>query len=145
MQNFMQTFSGKTRRVMNIPYKTFVRFEVQITPFRVCLGLSSPYKSSPLSLRIKFHHHALYMYPSPLPSINALQCHQKACLLYKTSKIVFSRFIITIYYIKKLIFFYLLCLSKIDRENVFPAVLDNKVAFKDYKNICLLKTQNQNF
>ena len=145
MQNFMQTFSGKTRRVMNIQYKTFVRFEVQITPFRVCLGLSSPYKSSPLSLRIKFHHHALYMYPSPLPSINALQCHQKACLLYKTSKNVFSRFIFTIYDIKNLNFFHLLCLSKIDRENVFPAVLDNKVAFKDYKNICLLKTQNQNF
>ena len=140
MQNFMQTFSGKTRRVMNIQYKNFVQFEVQITPFRVCLGLSSP-----LSLRIKFHHHALYMYASPLPSINALQCHQKACLLYKTSKNVFSRFIFTIYYIKKLNFFHLLCLSKIDRENVFPAVLDNKVAFKDYKNICLLKTQNQNF
>ena len=139
MQNFMQTFSGKTRRVMNIQYKNFVQFEVQITPFRVCLGLSCP-----LSLRIEFHHHALYMYASPLPSINALQCHQKACLLYKTSKNVFSRFIFTIYYIKTLNFFHLLCLSKIDRENVFPAILDIKVAFKDYKNICLLKTQNQN-
>ena len=36
--------------------------------------------------------------------------------------------------VKKLKFFYLLFLSKIDREKVFPVVLDKKEAFKDYKN-----------
>ena len=36
----------------------------------------------------------------------------------------------------------LLCLSKIDREKVLADVLDKKEAFKDYKNKCLLKTQN---
>ena len=36
----------------------------------------------------------------------------------------------------------LLCLSKIDREKVLADVLDKKEAFKDYKNNCLLKTQN---
>ena len=34
--------------------------------------------------------------------------------------------------VKKLKFFYLLCLSKIDRENVFPDVHDSKEAFHDY-------------
>ena len=35
--------------------------------------------------------------------------------------------------VKKLKFFHLLCLSKIDREKVFADVLDKKEAFKDYK------------
>ena len=44
--------------------------------------------------------------------------------------------------LKKLKFFHLLCLSKIDGEKVFADVLDKKEALKDYKNISLLKTQN---
>ena len=47
--------------------------------------------------------------------------------------------------VKKLKFFHLLCLSKIDREKVLADVLDKKESFKDYKNNCLLKTQNENF
>ena len=47
--------------------------------------------------------------------------------------------------VKKLKFFHLLCLSKIDREKVFAHVLDRKEALKDYKNNCLLKTQTWNF
>ena len=47
--------------------------------------------------------------------------------------------------VKKLKFFHLLYLSKIDREKVFADVLDKKEAFKDYKNNCVRKTQNQNF
>ena len=47
--------------------------------------------------------------------------------------------------VKKLKFFHLLCLSKIDREKVFADVLDKKEAFKDYKNNCVRKTQNYNF
>ena len=47
--------------------------------------------------------------------------------------------------VKKLKFFHLLCLSKIDGEKVFADVLDRKDAFKDYKNNCLLKTQTWNF
>ena len=43
--------------------------------------------------------------------------------------------------VKKLKFFHLLCLSKIDGEKVFADVLDRKEAFKDYKNNCLLQTQ----
>ena len=39
--------------------------------------------------------------------------------------------------VKKLKFFHVLCLSKIDREKVFANVLDKKEAFKDYKNNCL--------
>ena len=35
--------------------------------------------------------------------------------------------------VKKLKFFHLLCLSKIDRQKVFADVLDKKEAFKDYK------------
>ena len=35
--------------------------------------------------------------------------------------------------VKKLKFFHLLCLSKIDREKVFADALDKEEAFKDYK------------
>ena len=35
--------------------------------------------------------------------------------------------------VKKLKFFRLWCLSKIDREKVFPNVLDKKEPFKDFK------------
>ena len=42
--------------------------------------------------------------------------------------------------VKKLKFFHLLCLSKIDREKVFANILDKKEAFKDYKNNCSRKT-----
>ena len=48
-------------------------------------------------------------------------------------------------FVKKLKFFLILCLSKIDREKLFADVLDKKEAFKDYKNNCLQKTQNKNF
>ena len=44
--------------------------------------------------------------------------------------------------VKKLKFFHVFCLSKIDREKVFADVLDEKEAFKDYKNKCVRKTQN---
>ena len=47
--------------------------------------------------------------------------------------------------VKKLKFFHLLYLSKIDREKVFADVLDKEEAFKDYKNNCLRKTENSNF
>ena len=47
--------------------------------------------------------------------------------------------------VKKLKFFHLLCLSKMDREKVFADVIDNIEAFKDYKNSCVRKTQNKNF
>ena len=43
--------------------------------------------------------------------------------------------------VKKLKFFHLLYLSKIDREKVFADVLDKKEAFKDYKNNCLRKSK----
>ena len=43
---------------------------------------------------------------------------------------------------KKLKFFHLLGLSKIDREKVFADVLDKEEAFKDYKNNCVQETQN---
>ena len=46
---------------------------------------------------------------------------------------------------KKLKFFNLLYLSKIDVEKVFADVLDKKEPVKDYKNNCLRKTQNKNF
>ena len=42
--------------------------------------------------------------------------------------------------VKKLNFFHLLFLSKIDREKVLADVLDKKEAFKDYKNNCVGKT-----
>ena len=45
-------------------------------------------------------------------------------------------------FVKKLKFFHLLCLSKIDREKLFADVLDKKEAIKDYKKSCLPKTQN---
>ena len=48
-------------------------------------------------------------------------------------------------FVKELKFFDLLCLSKIDAEKVFADVLDKKEAFKDYKNNCVRKTQNENF
>ena len=44
--------------------------------------------------------------------------------------------------VKNLKFFYVLCLSKIDREKVFADVVDRKETLKDYKNICSSKTQN---
>ena len=44
--------------------------------------------------------------------------------------------------VKRLKFFNLLCLSKIDREKVFADVLDKKETFKAYKNNCVKKTQN---
>ena len=44
--------------------------------------------------------------------------------------------------VKKLKFFHVLYLSKIDREGVFADVLDKKEAFKDYKDNWLRKTQN---
>ena len=47
--------------------------------------------------------------------------------------------------VKKLKFFHVLCLSKMDREKVFADFLDKKEAFKDYKNNCVRKTQNKNF
>ena len=47
--------------------------------------------------------------------------------------------------VKKLKCFHLLCLSKTDREKVFADVVDKKEAFKDYKNSCVRKTQNDNF
>ena len=40
-------------------------------------------------------------------------------------------------FFKKLNFFHLLSLSKIDQEKAFTEVLDKKEAFKDYKNNCL--------
>ena len=39
--------------------------------------------------------------------------------------------------VKKLKFFHLLYLSKVDREKVFADVLQKEEAFKDYKNNCL--------
>ena len=39
--------------------------------------------------------------------------------------------------VKKMKFFHVLCLLKIDREKVFAKVLDKKEAFKDYKHNCL--------
>ena len=42
--------------------------------------------------------------------------------------------------VKKLKFFHLLCLSKIDRQKLFADVVDKKEIFKDYKNNCVRKT-----
>ena len=42
-------------------------------------------------------------------------------------------------FVKKLKFFHLLYLSKIDPEKVFADVLDKKEPFKNYKNNCLRK------
>ena len=43
--------------------------------------------------------------------------------------------------VKTLKFFHLLCLSKIEREKVFADLLDQKEAFKEYKNNCVRKTK----
>ena len=43
--------------------------------------------------------------------------------------------------VKKLKFFHILCLSKIDPEKLFADILEKKETFKDYKNDCLRKTQ----
>ena len=45
-------------------------------------------------------------------------------------------------FVKKLKFFNLLSLSKIDREKLFADFLDKKEAIKDYKNDFLRKMQN---
>ena len=47
--------------------------------------------------------------------------------------------------VKKLKFYHLLYLSKIDREKVFADVVKKKETFKDYKNNCLCKRQNKYF
>ena len=44
--------------------------------------------------------------------------------------------------VKKLKFFHLLCLYKIDREKLFADVPEKKEASKDYEDNCLRKTQN---
>ena len=44
--------------------------------------------------------------------------------------------------VKKLKCFHLLCLSIIDLEIVFADVLDQKEAFKDYKNNFVRKREN---
>ena len=43
--------------------------------------------------------------------------------------------------VKKLKFFHILCLSKIDPEKLFADILEKKETFKDYKNDCLRKMQ----
>ena len=45
-------------------------------------------------------------------------------------------------FVKKLKFFNLLCLSKIDRGKVFGDVLEKIEGFKDYKNNCVRERQN---
>ena len=47
--------------------------------------------------------------------------------------------------VKKLKFFHLFCLSKIDREKVFADVLDKKEAFKDYKKTVYKKQKQLEF
>ena len=47
--------------------------------------------------------------------------------------------------VKKLKVLHVFCLSKEHREKVFAEVVDKKEPFKDYKNNCLRKTQNENF
>ena len=47
--------------------------------------------------------------------------------------------------VKKLKFFYVLCLSKIDREKVFAEGLDKKEAFKDYKITVYKKRKSRIF
>ena len=46
---------------------------------------------------------------------------------------------------KKLKFFYLLCLSKIDRQKVFADVVDKKEAFKHYKKTVYEKRKIRSF
>ena len=55
----------------------------------------------------------------------------------KKAKLAFLSMIL----FKKLNFFYLLFLWKLDREKVFPDVLEKKKAFKDYKKNFVRKTQ----
>ena len=47
--------------------------------------------------------------------------------------------------VKKLKFFYLLCLSKIDRQKVFADVVDKKESFKDYKKTVYEKRKSRIF
>ena len=47
--------------------------------------------------------------------------------------------------VKKVKFFHVLYLSKIDREKVFADVLDKKEAFKDYKKNCFTKNAKLEF
>ena len=47
--------------------------------------------------------------------------------------------------VKKLKFFHLLSLSKIDEEKVFADVLDKKEAFKDYKKKLFKKNEKLEF
>ena len=47
--------------------------------------------------------------------------------------------------VKKLKFFHLLCLSKIDREKLFADVLDKKEACKDYKKQLVTKNAKLEF
>ena len=47
--------------------------------------------------------------------------------------------------VKKLKFLHVLYLLKIDPEKVFADVLDKKEFFKNYKNNCVRKKQNENF
>ena len=47
--------------------------------------------------------------------------------------------------IKKMKFFHLLCLSKIDREKVFTDVLDRNEGFQDFQNTSLRKRQHLPF
>ena len=47
--------------------------------------------------------------------------------------------------VKKLKFFLLLCLSKMDREKKFGDLLNKKEAFKDYKNSCVRKRKMRIF
>ena len=58
--------------------------------------------------------------------------------LKKKAKLAFLSMIL----VKKLKFFHLLFLWKIDRGKVFGGVLEKIEAFKDYKNNCVRKTQN---
>ena len=63
----------------------------------------------------------------------------------KNAKLLFLQRWFSMMLLKNLKFFHILCLSKIDREKVFADVLVKKEALKDYQNICLLKTQHENF
>ena len=47
--------------------------------------------------------------------------------------------------VKKLKFFHVLCLSKIDREKVFPELLHEKKAFLDNVNVDFKRRQNWHF
>ena len=47
--------------------------------------------------------------------------------------------------VRKLKFFHLLCLSKIDREKVFAEAPDRKEVFKDFMSICFSKTKLEFF